>query len=74
LGRRVLAGEEKVRVRLVAEPVSAAVANERRRKARQNRDQRVKPSPDRLFLPGRNVCVFLTNVARKHIFSTQGRG
>ena len=56
----VLAGEEKVRVRLVAEPVSAAVANERRRKARHNRDQRLKPSPERLFLLGWNI--FLTNV------------
>jgi len=56
----VLAGEEKVRLRLVAEPVAAAVANERRRKARQNRDQRLKPGRARLFLLGWNV--FLTNV------------
>jgi hypothetical protein len=56
----VLVGEEKVRLRLVAEPVAAAVANERRRKARQNRDRRLKPSPARLFLLGWNV--FLTNV------------
>jgi hypothetical protein len=56
----VLAGEEKVRLRLVAEPVSAAVANERRRKARQNRDQRLKPSTERLWLLGWNI--FLTNV------------
>jgi IS4 transposase len=57
----VWVGEEKVPLRLVAEPVAAAVANERRRKARQNRDQRLKPSPDRLFLLGWNV--FLTNIA-----------
>jgi len=57
----VLVGEERVRLRLVAEPVAEAMANERRRKARQNRDQRLKPSPERLFLLGWNV--FLTNVA-----------
>jgi hypothetical protein len=56
----VLVGEEKVRLRLVAEPVSAAVANERRRLARRNRDQRLKPSRERLFLLGWNI--FLTNV------------
>lgn len=58
--RMVLAGEEKVLLRLVAEPVSAAVANQRRRQARQNRDQRLNPSPERLFLLGWNI--FLTNV------------
>jgi IS4 transposase len=57
----VLAGEEKVRVRLVAEPVADALANERRRKARHDRDRRLKPSPDRLFLLGWNV--FITNVS-----------
>ena len=57
---QVLVGEERVLLRLVAEPVSAALANERRRRARQNRDQRLKPSPERLFLLGWNI--FLTNV------------
>lgn len=56
----VLAGEEKVRLRLVAEPVAAPVANERRRKARQNRDRRLKPGAERLLLLGWNI--FLTNV------------
>jgi hypothetical protein len=56
----VLVGEEKVRLRLVAEPVSAAVANARRRLARRNRDQRLKPDRERLFLLGWNS--FLTNV------------
>jgi hypothetical protein len=56
----VLVGEEKIPLRLVAEPVSAAVANERRRLARRNRDQRLKPSRERLFLMGWNI--FLTNV------------
>lgn len=56
----VLAGEEKVRLRLVIEPVAEEVANERRRKARHNRDQRLHPSKERLFLMSWNL--FLTNV------------
>jgi hypothetical protein len=56
----VLAGEEKVRLRLVIEPVAEEVANERRRQARRNRDQRLHPSKERLFLMGWNM--FLTNV------------
>ena len=56
----VLAGEEKVRLRLVIEPVAEEVANERRRQARRNRDQRLRPSKERLFLMGWNM--FLTNV------------
>jgi hypothetical protein len=60
---KVLVGEEKVLLRLVAEPVSAAVANERRRLARRNRDQRLKPDRERLFLMGWNI--FLTNVPAK---------
>jgi IS4 transposase len=56
----VLVGEEKMQLRLVAEPVSAAVANARRRLARRNRDQRLKPDRERLFLMGWNI--FLTNV------------
>ena len=56
----VLVGEEKILLRVVAEPVSAAVANERRRVARRNRDQRLKPDRERLFLMGWNI--FVTNV------------
>ena len=56
----VLVGEDKVRLRLVVEPVSEAVANERRRKARLNRDQRLHPGKESLFLMGWNM--FLTNV------------
>jgi hypothetical protein len=56
----VLVGEEKVRLRLVIEPVAEAVANERRRKARLNRDRRLHPGKERLFLMGWNI--FLTNV------------
>jgi IS4 transposase len=56
----VLAGEEKVRLRLVIEPAPEAVANARRRNARHNRDQRLCPSKATLFLMGWNM--FLTNV------------
>jgi hypothetical protein len=55
-------GEEKVPVRLVALPVPAAVAAERRRQARQNRDQRSAPSAQRLALLG--WTIFITNVPR----------
>ena len=43
----VLVGEERVLLRRVAEPVSAAVANERRRQARKNRDKRLRPGRER---------------------------
>jgi hypothetical protein len=62
LDREVLLGEKKVRVRLVAQPVPEAVANERRRKARANRDRRLNPSTEKLFLLGWNI--FITNVPR----------
>jgi hypothetical protein len=47
-------------VRLVAVPVPEAVAQARRRKARQNRDQRHPPSARRLRLMGWDL--FITNV------------
>jgi len=59
----VLVGEEKVRLRLVIEPVSDAVANERRRRAHLNRDRRLNPGKETLFLMGWNL--FLTNVPAK---------
>jgi len=63
LDREVWLGEtHKVSVRLVALPVPEAVANERRRRARANRDRRLHPSPQRLFLLGWNI--FVTNVDR----------
>src|SRR2546422_4094099 len=60
--RQVLLGSQKVGVRLVAVPVPEAVANERRRKAKQNRDQRCHPNAQRLFLLGWNLLI--TNVPR----------
>jgi hypothetical protein len=55
-------GRERVPVRLVAQPVPEAVANQRRRHARHNRDRRLNPSPKRLYLLGWNL--FVTNVPR----------
>jgi hypothetical protein len=59
----VLLGEQRVRVRLVAQPVPEAVANQRRRQASSNRDRRHPPSPERLLLLGWNI--FITNVPRQ---------
>lgn len=55
-----LGGTARSPVRLVAVPVPAAVANQRRRKARQDRDRRHPPSAKRLLLLGWDI--FITNV------------
>jgi hypothetical protein len=53
LDQDILLGQkEKVPVRLVALPVPEAVANERRRKAKENRDRRCRPSKETLELLG----------------------
>jgi len=58
LDRAVLLGQkEKVPVRLVALPVPESVANERRRKALQNRDRRCRPSEESLQLLGWQLFV-----------------
>jgi len=63
LDRDLLVGAtEPFRVRLVALPVSEALANKRRRHARAKRDGRHPPTPERLQLLGWNI--FLTNVSR----------
>lgn len=62
LDRQVLLGREKIPVRLVAQPVPQALANERRRKARANRDRRLRPSAQRLYLLAWNLMI--TNVPR----------
>jgi hypothetical protein len=62
LDRQVLLGAEKVPLRLVALPVSEALANQRRRQARANRDRRCTPSPQHLYLLAWNI--FVTNVPR----------
>ena len=60
--QEILLGKEKVRVRLVAQPVAQALADERRRKAKSNRDRRLNPSKRKLYLLGWNI--FVTNVSR----------
>jgi len=63
LDRQVWLGEKhRLSVRLVAVPVPEPLANERRRRARANRDKRLNPSPQHLFLLGWNI--FVTNVDR----------
>jgi hypothetical protein len=59
---QVLLGREKVPVRLVAQPVPEALANQRRRLARSNRDRRLNPNAEHLYLLGWNL--FVTNVPR----------
>jgi hypothetical protein len=61
LDQQVLLGKEKVPVRLVAQPVSEALANQRRRRAKSNRDRRLNPGTGKLYLLGWNI--FITNVA-----------
>jgi hypothetical protein len=57
----VLLGQtERLPVRLVARLLPTPVAAERRRKARANRDRRLRPSPERLALLDWEI--FLTNV------------
>jgi len=59
-GQVLLGLQEKLPVRLVAVPVSSATASERRRRLLQNRDRRLRPSPERLALLGWSLMI--TNV------------
>jgi hypothetical protein len=66
---QVLLGEDaKIPVRLVAVAVPDAVANQRRRKLRQNRDQSLHPGKEHFFLLGWNI--FVTNVGAD-VWTTQ---
>jgi len=60
---QVLLGTSQFPVRLVAVKLPEAVAAERRRKARANRDRRCHPSTRTLALMG--WAIFVTNVPRK---------
>jgi len=60
--QEVLLGAARLQARLVAVPVPEPVANQRRRQARADRDQRHPPSRRRLLLMAWNI--FLTNVSR----------
>lgn len=61
LDREVLLGGQRMPVRLVALKLPEAVAAERRRKAKQNRDKRCKPNARSLKLLG--WAIFITNVS-----------
>jgi len=63
LDREVLLGEAQVRVRVVAVKLPEAVAAARRRNAKQNCDQRWRPSARYLALLG--WAIFVTNVPRE---------
>ena len=56
----MLGVEAKVPVRLVTVAVPDAVANQRRRKLRQNRDRTLNPGKEHFYLLGWNI--FVTNV------------
>jgi hypothetical protein len=58
----LLGSTHKLPVRLVALPVPDHIANERRRKAKNNRDRRCNPSKESLQLLGWEI--FVTNVGR----------
>jgi hypothetical protein len=62
LDRQVLLAKSKLPVRLVAIKLPEAVAAERRRKAKCNRDKRCKPNPTRLKLLG--WALYVTNVSK----------
>lgn len=69
LDMEVLIGEkEKLPVRLIALPVEEKIANERRRKAKTNRDKRCNPNKEHLYLLGWEL--FITNVGKEILSST----
>jgi Transposase DDE domain len=62
----LFAGEkDKLPVRLIAIPVEKAVADQRRRKAKKNRDRRTRPGKKHLFLLGWDI--FITNVEKQKL-------
>jgi hypothetical protein len=64
-----IGAKEKLPVRLIALPVEEAVANERRRKARANRDKRCHPSREHLYFLGWEL--FITNVSKEVLSSNE---
>ncbi len=62
LDQVVLVGQQKLPARLVAIKLPEAIAAERRRKAKQNRDKRCRPNATYLALLG--WAIFITNVDR----------
>jgi len=53
----LLGKKEQLTARLIAIPVEPALANERRRKLKKNRDRRLNPSKEHLALLGWNIFV-----------------
>lgn len=66
LDAEFLIGEtERVPIRIIAIPVEPEIAEQRRRKAKHNRDHRLNPSRKNLFLMGWNI--FITNVDKEKL-------
>ncbi|MDP3581722.1 MAG: IS4 family transposase, partial [Ignavibacteria bacterium] len=63
-----LGEKEKLPIRLIALPVEEKTANERRRKAKTNRDQRHPPNKECLYLLGWEL--FITNVEKEILSPT----
>lgn len=63
-----LGEKEKLPIRLIALPVEEKTANERRRKAKTNRDQRYPPNKESLYLLGWEL--FITNVGKEILSPT----
>jgi len=61
----ILGEKQRLPVRLIAIPVEEAIASERRRKAKTNRDKRCNPSKEHLFLLGWEL--FITNVPPENL-------
>jgi hypothetical protein len=65
----VFAGQkEKLPLRIIALPLEDKIANQRRRKAKSNRDKRCRPSKEHLYLLGWEL--FITNVSKEKLSST----
>jgi hypothetical protein len=60
-----LGEEERLPIRLIAIPVDTSTAAERRRKCKTNRDRRLSPSKESLYLLGWEL--FITNVPKEKL-------
>jgi hypothetical protein len=61
----LIGAKQKLPARLIAVPVPEQVANERRRKCKNNRDRRLHPSKAHLALLGWNI--FITNIDQQQL-------
>lgn len=60
IDKKVLMGKQKVPVRIIARKLDHSIADERRRKARNNRDKRLNHNEEYYFLLGYNI--YITNI------------